>query len=363
MKRSKKKMEPESTGSPIDAARYEQVQRLVAAEFAIEEGYVGYGTPTFYVSSAGDVKHAFLRLYHQLGSIGLAPLLRKRDGRIVLQVLPKAQTKPNRPWVNVALLLVTVVTTLVTGYVLSSDTGNAWVGAVLFSVALLSILGAHEMGHKLTADRNHVDATFPYFIPGVPPFMPTFGAVIQQKSLPPNRDALFDLGASGPLLGFLVTIVVTAFGVRLSSLVFQAPADSVGLPTPLLFDLISWLFPAEGKGSVLMMHPVAYAGYIGMIVTMLNLVPVGQLDGGHVVFVLFGSRLRRAFSFLALVLLLFVSLPMALIALLISRVGHPEPLDGVSGLSAKRKLFALVLVLVFVLTVAPVFSVLDLFRL
>ena len=355
-------MESESTGPSGEAGQYAQIHNLVAAEFTIEEGYVGYGTPTFYVTCLQDVKHAFLRLYGQFDSMGLTPVLQKSGDRIVLRVLPKPHVNPNRPLVNVALLLATVMTTLITGYVLSEETGNPWPGAMMFSVALLSILGAHEMGHKLTADRNRVDATFPYFIPGVPPIMPTFGAVIQQKSLPPNRDALFDLGVSGPLIGFLVTVVVTIFGMRLSSRVFQTPADSVALPRPLLFDLIFWLFPPSGRGSVLLMHPVAYAGYIGMVVTMLNLIPVGQLDGGHVAFVLFGGRGRGVLGFLALFLMLFVSWPMALIALLISRVGHPGPLDDVSELSLGRKLFALVLVLIFVLSVAPVFSILDLFR-
>lgn len=355
-------MESESSESPIAPDQSELAHKLVASEFTIQEGYVEYGTPTFYVTWRQDIKEAFLRVYRQLEPIGLVPVLRKRDGRLVIQVLPKLDTRPSRQWVNVVLLSATVVTTLITGYVLSGATTNSWAGGVMFSVALLSILGAHEMGHKLTADRHGVDATFPYFIPGLPPFMPTFGAVIQQKSLPPNRDALFDLGMSGPLLGFLVTVIVTIIGLRLSSFVFYLPVDSAALPTPLLFNLISLFFRPSGTGNVLLMHPVAYAGYIGMIVTMLNLIPVGQLDGGHVTFVLFDGRVRRVLGFLALVLMLFVSWPMAVIAFLVSRVGHPAPLDNVSGLSFGRKLFTLVLVLIFVLSVVPVFSILDLFR-
>lgn len=356
------KVQPTPSEYPIEPGQYEQVNRLVTTEFTVEEGYIEYGTPTFFVASGQNIKRAFLRVYSQLDPIGLIPVIRKRDGRTVLQILPKPPVRPNRPWINVALLIATVVTTLITGYALSAQNDNPWGGAVMFSVALLSILGAHEMGHKLTADRNRVDATFPYFIPGVPPFMPTFGALIQQKSLPPNRDSLFDLGMSGPLIGFLVTVAVTIIGVRLSSFVYQLPPGSVALPTPLLFDLISLLFQPSGTGPVLLMHPVAYAGYIGMIVTMLNLIPVGQLDGGHIAFVLFDGKMRRVLGFLALFLMLFVSWPMAFIALLISRVGHPEPLDDVSGLSSGRKAFALVLVFVFVLSVVPVFSILDLFR-
>ena len=229
----------------------------------------------------------------------------------------------------------------------------------MFSVALLSILGAHEMAHKLTADRNRVEATYPYFIPGIPP-MPTFGAVIQQKSLPPNRDALFDLGLSGPLIGFIVTIAVTIIGVQLSTLVSTAPAGSEYVPTPLLFMLIETLFPPSGQGPVLSAHPVAFAGFIGMVVTMLNIIPVGQLDGGHVAYVLLKNEWRRILGFVALIALLFISVPMAVLAFLISRVPHPPPLDDVSELSRGRKLATVLLGVIFVLSVVPIFSILEL---
>lgn len=355
-------MEPEQPPQqPTETIQYEQIHSAVAAEFNIEEGFIEYDTPTFYVSSKPDLKQAFMRLYKQLDSKQLVPILRRRENRLMLQVVPKPPVKPNRPIINIVLLLATIGTTLITGYMVSETLSNPLEGAVLFSAALMSILIAHEMGHKLAANRHKVEATYPYFIPGIPPF-PTFGAVIQQKSLPPNRDALFDLGMSGPVLGFLITIVVTIIGIPMSNIttppelpfgVFQPP-----LLLEFLVNALLTLPPATAPNFVVIdLHPLALAGYIGMVVTMLNLIPVGQLDGGHIAHVLLGERARTVLSAVSIIALLFISWPMAVIAFLISRVRHPPPLDDVSQLSGGRKLATLVLVAIFVLSLAPILPI------
>jgi len=350
--------ETESTQPEPETGQYEQIHQIVAAEFAIEEGFIEYSTPTFYVTSQPKLKQAFLRLYKQLDSMQLVPLLRKRENRLMLQIVPKPQIKPSRPWINLVLLIATIGTTLATGYFLTETAANPWIDAAMFTAALLSILGAHEMGHKLTANRHKVEASYPYFIPGIP----TFGAVIQQKSLSPNKDALFDLGMSGPLVGFLVTLVVTILGIKLSAIVSEVPVGAQTLATPLLFDFLSTLFRPAGEGSVMLVHPVAYAGYIGMVVTMLNLMPVGQFDGGHIAHVLFGDTILGAvLSFVAVISMLFISWPMALIAYFLSRTRHPGSLDGVSKLSSSRKLATIVLVAIFILSVAPIAPITELF--
>jgi len=353
--------ETESAQQPAETVQYAWVHQAVAAEFTIEEGFIEYNTPTFYVTPQQNLKQAFMRLYSQLDSLKLVPVLKKRENRLMLQVVPKPPVKPSKPLINIVLLIATIGTTLITGYLLSEAEPNPWVGATMFSTALLSILGAHEMGHKLTANRHRVEATYPYFIPGIPP-LPTFGAVIQQKSLPPNKDALFDLGISGPLIGFLVTIIVTILGIQLSVIVPEVPPGAEPLPTPLLFYFLTALFPPAGEGGVLLVHPVAYAGYIGMIVTMLNLIPVGQFDGGHIAYVLLGETpLHTVLSVIAVISMLFVSWPMALIAYFLSRMRHPGALDGVSQLSRSRKLATLVLIAIFILSVAPVAPITDMF--
>ncbi len=336
---------------------YEKIHEMVSAEFAVEEGLIEFDTPTFYVREQQNIKQAFVRLYKKLNSAQLVPVLRKREARIVLQVVSKPRVNPSNPWINVALLIATIGTTLLTGYFLSEGLTDQLMGAVLFSVAIMSILGAHEMGHKLTANRYGVEATFPYFIPGFPP-IGTFGAVIQQKSLAPNRDALFDLGFSGPAIGFLLAVVVSIIGIPLSTITVVQQLPQGLIQPPILLDFLANALlrfePITSGFALIELHPVAYAGYIGLIVTMLNLMPVGQLDGGHVAQVMLGPTARAVISIVAIVSLLFIAWPMALIAYLLSRVRHPDALDAVSPVSRTRKLAAVALIVVFVLSVAPV---------
>jgi len=225
----------------------------------------------------------------------------------------------------------------------------------MFTGAIMAILGSHEMGHKLLADKHDVEATYPYFIPGLPPFG-TFGAVIRQKSLPPNKDALFDVGFAGPVTGFILSIIVTLIGVQLSVRVTELPPGAVPWPYPnpilfeWLFDFAVTFFPLSGTGNWILVHPVVFAGWVGMLVTMLNLVPAGMLDGGHVMRSLFGEQTCRILSFLA-AMMLFLSgyVLMAMFAFLLSMQRHPGPLDNVSKLATIRKLAFPAFILIFVL--------------
>jgi membrane-associated protease RseP (regulator of RpoE activity) len=352
---------PGAAPPPKQGMPYDQIHHIVETEFSIEEGFVEFDTPTFYVADKVNLKQAFLRLYDKLSPLQLIPILRKKDNRLMLQVIMKPPIKPSRPIINVVLLVATVGTTLFTGYGLSlgwTEMPNPWVGAVMFSVAVMLIMGAHEMAHKLTANRHKIEATYPYFIPGLPP-LGTFGAVIQEKSLPPNRDSLFDLGLSGPLIGFIATIFVTIIGTSLSIISPTVPQGSTSITVPILFDLISTFFPPKGGGNFLLLHPVAYAGYIGMLVTMLNLMPIGQLDGGHIAHVLLGEKSRLILSFVAIIALVLAGFWfMAILAFLIAGVKHPDPLDTVSQLSNSRKLATLLAIAIFILSFAilPLFS-------
>jgi len=188
--------------SSIDAAQFEQLRGTVESEFDVEDGFMEYGIPTFYVRLREDSKQAFLRLVKSLDALELVPLLRRKDGKVLLQIVRKPPVKPSRKIINIGLFFATLGTVFLSGY-LQSDV----VGAIMFTGAIMAILGSHEMGHKLLANKHAVDATYPYFIPGLPP-IGTFGAVIQQKSLPPNRDALFDIGVTGPLMSFFVSIPI-----------------------------------------------------------------------------------------------------------------------------------------------------------
>jgi len=336
-------------------ALFEQVRVMVESEFAVEDEFVEHGVPTFYVRPREDSKEAFLRLTRRMKPLGLIPVLRRKEEKVVLQAIPKPPVKPSRNVINVALLLATIGTVLFAG--LGDLQSPDVLEGVMFMGAIMAILGSHEMGHKLLADKHEVEATYPYFIPGPPP-IGTFGAVIRQKSLPPNRDALFDIGFTGPVTGFIVTVIVAFIGVQLSVRVAEAPEGAWFIPVPLLFRFFTIVFPPGGTGDVIMLHPVAFAGWVGMIVTMLNLVPTGMFDGGHVARSIIGRKAHQILTYLAIILLLIIWYPMAIIALFFSFYRHPGPLDDVSKLTTRRKIAALVLIAIFVLCVPypPIFS-------
>jgi len=336
-------------------AQFEQIRVMVESEFDVEDGFVEHGVPTFYVRLREDSKETFLRLTQRMESLGLIPVLRRREEKVVLQAMPKPSTKPSRNIINIGLFFATLGTVFLSGYLLSLDI----IDALMFTGAIMAILGSHEMGHKLLADKHAVEATYPYFIPGIPP-IGTFGALIQQKSLPPNKDALFDLGVAGPIFGFIVAVIVAIIGLPLSHLEIVDTATAT-LPTPMLFQLIINILPpmgtvpSNGDGIlVVVLHPLAFAGWVGMFVTLVNLVPAGMLDGGHVTRSFLGERTRTVLAYLTIVMLFMMGPPfyfMAFIALFFSMYRHPGPFDDVSKITTSRKVAALALILIFILCV------------
>lgn len=339
---------------------FEKITTLVTAEFQIEESLMENGVPTYHLKQPQETKQPFLKLLKSLNSINLIAALRRIDGKIVLRVIPKPPVKPSNVMINWILFFATIVTTFVNGYLLSENLVNPFIGGATFTVAIMTILGLHELGHKITANRQGVEATPPYFIPGPPSVFGllgfgTFGAVIMQKSFPPNRDSLFDIGASGPVLSFVLSIVATAIGLLFSPVTFSSEL----LPSfqlPLLFGLLTEaivavpLPPPGMPYAYVTLHPVAFAGWVGMLVTMLNLLPVATLDGGHVSRSLVGDKARTVLAFFSIFLLVIEGFwSMAIFVLFIAMYRHPGPLDDVSSLSTSRKLGAIGLIVVFVL--------------
>lgn len=343
--------------TPVSQGDFEQITRLVSSEFQVQEALIDHGVPTYYLTEQQETKQAFLRVLKSLGSMKLTAVLRRIDGKMVLKIVPGVTVKPSRIAVNWILFFATVGTTFVAGYLLTPSMIDPVAGGVTFTVAMLAVLGTHEMGHKLTAKRRGMAATSPYFIPGPPPFG-TFGAVIMQRSLPPNRDALFDVGAAGPVAGFVVATIVSAVGLTL--LVPSPPVEATGIGVPVLWLLLEGflhalnMIPATPLGGVLLLHPVAFAGWVGILVTMLNLLPAAMLDGGHVARSTLGERLRYVVTFLSILYLVIEGFyPMAILVFFMSMYRHPGPLDDVSGLSAGRKALSIVLIGIFVLCVIP----------
>jgi len=335
---------------------FEQITTLVSGEFQIEEALLEHNIPTYYLKQPQETKQAFLRLLKKLEEMNFIAILRKKDGRIVLKIVPKPPTKPSNILVNWLLFFATIGTTFLTGYMLSGDLTDPLIGGATFTIAIMAVLGTHEMGHKLTANKKGIEATPPYFIPGPPPVggflgIGTFGAVIMQKSLPPNKDALFDVGSSGPIVGFILALTVTSVGLLFSP-TFPIPHEPMNfLPAPLIFEIIAIMVVRLPQGYYIQLHPVAFAGWVGMIITMLNLLPAAMLDGGHVARSLVGEKTRTVLTALSILLLILEDFwPMAIFVLFISRYRHPGPLDDVSSLSNSRKLLTIALVIIFVLS-------------
>jgi len=230
-----------------------------------------------------------------------------------------------------------------------------------FAISLILILGTHELGHYIASRRHGILTTLPLFIPAppIPPMIGTFGAVIRIKSPITTKNALVDIGASGPLAGFVVACVVTAIGLRTSAIT-PIRHGTLGFGNSLIFKALTYLVVGPvPAGHDVFLSPVAFAGWIGFFVTAMNLIPLGQLDGGHVVYALLGDRQRPLALFLVLVMIVLGLLTWpgwfvwgAIIALIVG-FSHP-PIEGAHlPLDRRRRLTALAAIAVFVLTFVP----------
>ena len=268
------------------------------------------------------------------------------------------------PFVHIALFCATAVTTTTAGALQQGANPLADPGLLLlglpFAATLMGILLCHEMGHYLLARLHGVKATLPYFIPGPPVFVGTFGAFIRMKEPPANRRALFDVGAAGPWAGVAVAIPAVVIGLGLSEVRPLAPADgAIVLGDSLLFSMLTRLtLGVSGDEVTILLHPVALAGWFGLFVTFLNLIPVGQLDGGHIAYALFGRRHRWiARAFLAAVLFLgFLGWQGWFVwAVLLAFLGidHPPTADPSATLGRRRTMYGWLTVALFVLTFIP----------
>jgi membrane-associated protease RseP (regulator of RpoE activity) len=229
-----------------------------------------------------------------------------------------SQTAPsaaNLEWrTNALLLLATITSVFVTWMMHEAPSRSGLLHALAYTGALMAILLAHEFGHYIAARIHRVDASLPYFIP-LPLISPfgTMGAVIRMRSVIPTRRALLDIGAAGPLAGLALAIPLYAWGVAHSQLVAMdgSDGDMMQLGNSLLLRLLDgWFGPPIPDGMDVLLSPVAFAGWVGMFVTMINLLPVGQLDGGHVAFSLFGPSQNRIAQWVhrSMLVFFFVSL-------------------------------------------------------
>ena len=296
---------PPGAGGP----EAERLRALVARYFSVYETRI---TPQSLVLMVhvdpARLEADFDALRQELWRGGYIGQIRTEGGEYLVEIV---KSPPRRPWttrVNLALLAATLVTTLFAGAFLwtSYRGGTALVasdflwGALFFALPLMAILGLHELAHYVVATRHHVDASLPFFLPVPPPFLifGTFGAFISLREPIPSKKALLDIGFAGPLAGFAVAVPVTLGGLFLS---LHAPVLSpancgpvfLGVPygdlligTSAIWYALSLFFPVGLSN----LNPLAIAGWVGLLVTAINLLPAGQLDGGHVFRALLGRR-------------------------------------------------------------------------
>ncbi len=297
------------------------------------------------------------------------------------------------PWLNIFLFVLTIASTFFVGlsWSLSYRYGNAVdqdfpfnfraglfgdpaivTLSVLYSVVLLVILLGHEFGHYLACRRYRIDATLPYFVPA-PTLIGTLGAFIKIKSPITRKHQLFDIGAAGPLASFILALPALVIGLSLSKI--APPPQGEGalvFGEPLLFKfIVGLLFKDVPAGYVILPHPVAFAGWIGILVTALNLFPMGQLDGGHIFFAMFGRKamtVAKVFlgGFVVMGVFFWVGWFVWALIILLLGLKHPRVADEDVPLSPGRKAVGALMVLIFVISFIPApilgFDLFDLLR-
>lgn len=253
-----------------------------------------------------------------------------------------------RAWLHLLLFLLTIASTWITG------------GAG-YSIAVILILLGHELGHYFMSRIYGIKATLPFFIPfPLPPFG-TLGAVIRMGGVVSSRKALFDVGVAGPLMSLCLSIPAIAIGLMFSEVIplSQIKGETIRLADPILFSLIQRSILGQiPDGHDVLIHPIGYAGWVGLFVTALNLLPVGQLDGGHILYALFGRRSRTLY-FITLAVMTFITLfynpgwVLLLVLIILFGFRHPAPLDDETPLDGRRKLLGGVMFLAFFLSFTP----------
>ncbi len=346
-------------------AEIESIRSIVARHFTVYGVVVTPLALTFQVAvPPTGIDAPFDALRQEFVPKDYIPTITQERGETLVHVQRRPRARFARREVNVVMLFLTILSTVFFGgaWNWSSYSGQPLLslesigyGTLFFSVPLLTILGSHEMGHYLVAKHYKVHASLPFFIPSIMP-LGTFGAFISMRDPIPNRRALLDIGVSGPLVGFAIAIPVTLAGLALStaSPAVNPVAAGEAIQPSLLFTALSLFFPLP---DTFLMHPLAFAGWVGLFVTAINLLPAGQLDGGHVARALFG-RNQFYLSWAAVLILFAMGVFYAgwfffgfLILLL--GVRHPPPLNDLTHLDVSRKLVGIAAVAILLVTFIP----------
>ena len=381
----------DSTLAPASTLETIAALRATLGQVMRIESHTIHDRPVDLIEFSGQLtrpsEEAFEHIYDHFTELGYTPMLTRRDGK-ELVIAQHGIVKPtaNRNSTNLILLVLTIISTWFVGIQYgggeelarllpaTSDLGSLfgaifshpdlWIKGLPYVLTLLGILGIHEMGHYVAARIHKAAVTLPYFIP-LPVGLGTMGAVIRLKSPIKNRQQLFDIGVAGPLAGLTIAIPLLLIGLLTS------PVRFVGAPTPggqegnsilyLLLKLVVYGRILPGGGYDVILNAIAFPAWFGLVVTMINLLPIGQLDGGHVLYAA-QPRLHRRVALVFWVVVLGLGYWWAgwyvwaglVLVLSRGRLNHPTVLDAYRPLPASRRALAWAGLVLFVLTFAPV---------
>ncbi|MFC4450958.1 site-2 protease family protein [Halorussus aquaticus] len=364
-----------STDPPADGPSLERLNAVFRVYDARRDGdrLVYYGEPLVAREQLLDAVWPLFREH------GYEVTLTTETGEYVLVAEPADNSIDGIPWTNIGLFVLTVVSTLYAGsrwyHIKPFENPARIVEAWPFTAAVLGVLLTHELGHYVMTRYHGVDATLPYFIP-MPSLIGTMGAVIRMKGQMPDREALFDIGVAGPLAGLVATIIVTAIGVSLPAepvpmqYVNSANTIEVQFGYPPLLKFIAWALGEQltYADPTKMVSPVVIGGWVGMFVTFLNLIPVGMLDGGHIVRAILGEEQERIAALVPVALFGLAAYVFyvehvsnasvlwvfwGLLATYVAYVGPAHPIDD-EGLDSTRKVIGVLTFVLGILCFTPV---------
>ena len=382
--------------SVISYPTFAELSEVLAGKFEIKMSVLEYGMPTFvvqwaegFVPSNDEQDAVFKEIKKSTESLKVWPLVKwrnQKEGEYLIRFIPKQPSKPSNNMINYALFIATLASIGIGGFLQATSpiflalfypagytVFDIAFTTLIFIAALMGIIFTHEMGHYLMSKRLGIEASLPYFLPGLPQIGGTFGAFISQKSPPANRRDLIDMGLAGPLAGFAVTLVVLVVGFFMSVPVTaeqliaidQAfPGQSGSLAVPYLFVIMEYLFmDFIPVGGTIYLHPVAFAAWVGMLVTSLNLFPVAQLDGGHALRAIVSPKQHKYIGWAAIMVMLLTGFYMMaiLILALSSGGGHPGPLNDTIKVSNSRIVVFLLCMVILVICIPPLWQMIGLF--
>lgn len=314
-----------------------------------------------------DLASCFEELRRRFERHGFTPYIRREQGVVSLNAAPVVINPSRSRWtINLILLGATILSLLWVGATGETEgvpgLGELWLG-LPYCLSLMAILGAHELGHYFAARYHKVPVSLPYFIPLPISLFGTLGAIIRSKAPTTNRRVLLDIGAAGPLAGLVFAIPILIYGLSISPVQSLPSGNYILEGNSILYALAKLAVKGQllpnGNQDVLLSQ-MAWAGWVGLLVTGLNLIPVGQLDGGRIAYALFGDR-ARLFYWPVIITLVILSIAtwtltwVVLVALLffLGRI-YDEPLDDVTPLDGRRRALAIVSLFIFVLVFVPI---------